>query len=220
MNHFAKIVLCLLFVSLSARADWRGKMTITSSGSAKPVSGKVSGKGDLLRFDLEIRGHQVSSIMNYKSEHVTILLHAQKLSVPALFDPVRFGVVCPPERLEACLASRGFKVTGSEKVNGHPCAVYEGDLPLDGHAAHQKLWHPQDLKEVPFIRASTDTGQRTTTVNVVDVHVGALADSHFLAPESYKAIPYLDPKLLPPELGFSTGGQGAAKQPSPLPSDH
>ena len=41
--------------------------------------------------------------------------------------------ICAAEAIDACLTEQGFKKTGSEAVDGHPCAIYEGSVSAPGH---------------------------------------------------------------------------------------
>jgi hypothetical protein len=219
MTHRFAIVSCFLLAAIpfAARADWQGKMTMTATGAAAPVTGKISAKGELMRVDMDVHGQATSAIVDYKVQRVTMLLHARKFVMQTALDPARFGA-CSAHDIDGCLAKRGFKATGAESVNGHPCKIYEADNAINGKPAHQKLWRPTDLKEVPFVKCSTTSGAHVTTLDVNEIADATLADSAFQAPSDYKALPSFAGGFGGGAPGMPNGAQmGAAGHPMQLP---
>ena len=179
-----------LFFCVSASADWQGTMSISSSArEGKTTQGHIFGKPGISRADLSMGQHETSSIVDYRSGKVIVLMHAQKALMETKLDPAQHGISCTSSDLLGCFKNLGYHKTGSESVNGHSCDTYEADLTpkATGKKIHQKIWYPTDLKEVPFLRTvSTHDDGKTTSVNITDVKVGPVAASQFEAPSDYK----------------------------------
>jgi hypothetical protein len=202
--RLATVSLAVLFcvASIQARADWQGKMTMKFKMAPAPVVGKVSAKGDLMRVDVDTSTQSVSALIDFKTQRVTMLMHQNKAIMQTGIDLARFGA-CSSREVDDCLAKRGFKATGNETVNGHPCKIYESDTPFGGKQTHQKFWRPTDLNEVAFVRTTTASALENTEIDVTDIQTVSLPDSTFQAPGDY--VPF---KPVPP----------AATRPSGIPS--
>jgi hypothetical protein len=140
-----------------ALADWSGAISVLMPGHHAPLKARFSAKGTHLRYDWELVKRNAASIVDLKAQKVVTLepTHGAALLMP--FDPARHGIACASTEFEACLKKGGYKVTGREKANGHPCKVYEADVDFGPKGkAHQKLWYPTDLRGIEFVRIVTD----------------------------------------------------------------
>ncbi|MBI3542289.1 MAG: DUF4412 domain-containing protein [Deltaproteobacteria bacterium] len=187
-----------------ARADWQGDIQMKAPRAGAPeMSGKAFGKLGAMRMDMESPQGKMSAITDWKARKVWMLMHARKMVMEHGMD--RAGVDlphCTSDDIDTCLTREGFKKTGSETVNGHPCAIYEADRETEGRKSHHKLWRPTDLKEVPFVRAAHSGGNgETGQVDLLNAKVVAALDaSLFTPPADYK------PMSMPTGMGAPGGG--------------
>ena len=67
-------------------------------------------------------------IADTKANSAAMLMPAQKMvmEMPASMSDKRM-VTCSTDDVDGCLKAKGYKKTGSDTVDGHPCAVYELD---------------------------------------------------------------------------------------------
>jgi hypothetical protein len=184
-----------LLIASPALADWEADLQFTpragsmGPGPARELKGKAHGRQSQLRMDLESPRGPMSMLVNWEKHQMTLLLHSQKLAMQRDTGQDSDIPSCGIKDIEACLAAQGFKKSGSEKVNGHPCAVYEKDGVSGNGPVHTKVWRPTDLKEVPFLRSqSSDASGITNLVNLTNVKVGAQSDSLFVAPTDYRTM--------------------------------
>jgi hypothetical protein len=178
-----------------ALADWEADLKLKpragtmGPGPARELQGKAHGRQSQLRMDLESPQGPMSMLINWEKHQLTLLLHSQKLAMQRDTGQDSDIPSCGTKDIEACLTSQGFKKSGSETVNGHPCTVYEKNAASAKGTVNTKIWRPTDLKEVPFVRSqSSDASGVTNLINLTNVKVGAQPDSLFVAPADYRAM--------------------------------
>lgn len=185
--------LSLFLFPASALADWQGKMRINGTGENPAPVGEVYSRGADVRMDVTVRGQKTSTYVTAgpsgKDVKVVVLVHAAKLKIEEKFDPSKHGVVCAPTDAVGCLASQGFKKTGTDKVLGHPCDVYEMTRKQGGKSIRQKVWHPTDLKDVTHLKTEVHDGKRVVGTEVIELKPGSLPSSLFAVPSGYHAMP-------------------------------
>lgn len=191
-----------LLVAPAALADWAGEVRLRtatpSSGQPPEQKGKVYGRKTVLRLDLEPAPQQQASgttsfIIDLQRRMAVTLMHKQKLATHKDVSelPLKLPALCPGkgQDFDACFLSRGFKKTGSARVNGQLATVYEASVPgEDGRPRRQKLWRPTELPEVPYVRAQTfePGGLVESELDVLDIKVGPQPDSRFTVPADYQ----------------------------------
>jgi hypothetical protein len=91
---------------------------------------------------------------------------------------------CGTSDTEACF--KGATKIGTEKILGHECTVYEhiysGKTPR-----RVKLWRPNDLSEVAFIKSQFFFGnQLMGDTEITEIKMTPQADSYFTVPPGYE----------------------------------
>lgn len=202
-SRLSALTAAALLVAMPALADWSADIRLkTAPVPGQPASpemkGKMYGRKSLLRMDMEMPAEQaamgrMSMIFDWEKRTGTMLMHAQKLATQRSLDEmaVKLPGACTGKGkdFDACFKAQGYKKTGTEKVNGHPATIYEGNVPgQDGKPARQRVWRPTDLPEVPYVRSETyDTqGAVVTELDVLNVQVGPQPDSLFTVPSDYQ----------------------------------
>lgn len=189
------LVVASLLIASPALADWEADLQFKpragsmGPGPARELQGKAHGRQSQLRMDVESPRGPMSMLVNWEKHQLTLLVHSQKLAMQHDTGQDSDIPSCGTKDIEACLTSQGFKKSGSETVNGHPCAVYEKDVTSAKGTVHTKIWRPTDLKEVPFVRSqSSDASGVTNLINLTNVKVGPQPDSLFVAPTDYRTM--------------------------------
>ncbi len=194
-----------LLVASPALADWSAdvvtKTTLEPGKKSPPdLRGKVYGRQGLMRMDAElpaIAGGSMSILFDFEKRTGTTLVHSHKVATERSLDdlPVKLPTSCTSktQSYDACFKEQGYQQVGTEQVNGHPSAVYEGTIPgATGVPTQQKIWRPTDLPEVPYVRArTTGPSGQVTEVNLSNIQQGKQPDSRFKVPAGYK-------KMAPP----------------------
>ena len=188
------LLLALTLVCLqTARADWQGKLHITvvkgKDGKPTQIEGVMRMKKEFTRLDVS-SPMDVSTIIDKKNQKTFALLHAQKMVMETDMKKSQIQApICSTTGIEKCLEDQGFKKVGNEQFDGHPCALYEGDMKQKDKSFHIKLWRPEDLKEVPWIKSTGSDGNGTDVeTHISDVQVVNQADSYFKVPAEYKSM--------------------------------
>jgi hypothetical protein len=185
----------LLFAT-PALADWEADLQLKpragsmGPGAPQEMQGKAHGRQAAVRMDVESPRGPMSVLIDWDKHQVTMLMHSMKMMMQRDSAQDSEFPSCSAKDTDACLVSQGFKKTGTETANGHPCAVYEKTT-AGGKAppAHIKLWRPTDLKEVPFVRSqsSNDSGV-TGSLDLTNVKIAPQPASLFVAPADYKSM--------------------------------
>jgi uncharacterized protein DUF4412 len=189
----------VLLVSIAApsagHADWKGTINIQGAGNDKVTSGMIFAQRGKVRFEMNAQGHPMIVITDVKGQSASMLMPAQKMAMemPAALADKKM-ISCSVDDIEGCLKTKGFKKTGDDTVDGHPCAVYEADSAAGETKAHQKLWRPTDMKEVFMIKSVSVAENREVTMTIKDIKFGKLETSLFTVPADYK-------KMQMPDLG-------------------
>lgn len=182
----------LLFAT-PALADWESDLQLKpragsmGPGAPQEMKGKAHGRQGALRMDIESPRGPMSVLVNWEKHQVTMLMHPMKMMAQRDATQDSDFPSCGAQDTDACLVSQGFKKTGSETANGHPCSVYEKTSTGGTSPIHVKLWRPTDLKEVPFVRSesSNDSGV-LSSANLTNVKIAPQPDSLFVPPADYK----------------------------------
>jgi len=154
-----------------------------------PVKGVFKVHGQVMRYDTEIQGQKMGTLIDMKAQKVTILMTAQKMAMDTSFDPAQHGPACATDDWTACLTKQGFKRTGQETVNGHPCELYEGSHVIKGKKYLQKLWRPTDLKEAPMMRSVTQTDEgEVMRMEITDLKTVQFSAADFQVPAGYQKL--------------------------------
>lgn len=184
-----------LLIASPALADWGADLQFKpragamGPGQARELQGKAYGRQSQMRMDLDSPRGPMSMLVNWEKHQTTLLLHSQKLAMQRDTGQDSDIPSCGTKDIDACLTSQGFKKSGSETINGHPCSVYEKDVASANGTLHTKVWRPTDLKEVPFVRSqSSDASGVTNLLNLTNVKVGPQPDSLFVAPTDYRTM--------------------------------
>jgi outer membrane lipoprotein-sorting protein len=185
-----------LLAASPALADWEAdvqtKSKTPSSGEAlQEMKGKAYGRNNMMRMDLETPHGPMSTIVDRDKRSVVTLMHSQKMVMQA--DANRYDAnipSCNKKDIDACFLEQGYKKTGTEQANGHPCAVYEKDQKLSrGGTVHLKLWKPTDFKEAVIVRSQAiDASGSTSEMNLTNLKVKAQPDSLFNVPSDYRSM--------------------------------
>lgn len=181
-----------LLLSLAApsigHADWKGTLDVQGAGGkGKDQQGKIFAQGGKIRFEMNAQGHEMIVITDIKGKSAAMLMPAQKIAMEMPVGKAdKDMVTCSTDDIEGCLKTKGFKKTGSDTVDGHPCAVYEADQDHNGVKSHQKLWRPTDMKEVFMIKSVSHVESRDITTTIKDIKFDKLAASLFTVPADYK----------------------------------
>lgn len=206
-----------LLVASPALADWSAEATtkVTApAGQPQPpeMKGRIYGRKGQLRMDTQVPTQQgkgpdlsMSMLFDFEKRTGTTLMHARKLATVRSLDQMAMNLpgscTGKTQDYDACLVEQGYKKTGTEKVNGHPTAVYEGSPQgFDGKPLRQKVWRPTDLPEVPYVRAQTfsERGQ-VTEINLTNIQQGKQPDALFTVPADYQKV---EGSALPPGGGL------------------
>ncbi|MCE9670843.1 hypothetical protein LY474_23835 [Myxococcus stipitatus] len=209
------LVASSLLVATPALADWVGDLRVRSApppGSkekAPEMKGKMYGRADKLRMDLDVPQIPggMSILFDWDKHTGTTLFHERKASTQRNLDelPVKIPSACTGkgQDYDACFTSQGYKKVGSEKVNGHPTVVYEGLPPgAEDSIKRQKVWRPTDLSEVAYVRSQTYDLQDKlqAEIDVTNIQVGPQPDSRFTVPADYEELDAARPTA-PPMMG-------------------
>jgi hypothetical protein len=191
MRLFAplSVSLLVLLVSVPCLADWKGDLIANGEGAQEHSEGKVFASGRNLRFEVQAQGRSVVVLVDAKSQAASMLMPSQKIAmeVPAGKGDASM-TACGTDDIDGCYRKKGFKKTGTETLDGHPCVIYEGDEKHGATQAHQKMWRPKDLKEVFMIKSIMSAQGHTITTLVKNIHFGKLDSSLFSVPTDYKKI--------------------------------
>jgi hypothetical protein len=193
-----KTLTTVLFVAFAtasaAHAGWEAKFSTKVGGGEKAheMHGRMRMQGDRTRVDMAGQ-MPMSMIFDSKTKKSWVLMHAQKVSMEGDANKVP-GVDaagCGTANVDKCLASKGFRKTGTETVDGHACAVYEGKVKggKENREMEMKIWRPETLKEVPAIKV-VGKGKDGTTFEtyMTEVKVGSQDASLFSVPKDYRAM--------------------------------
>lgn len=215
-HALSSLIAAVALVATPALADWEADATTTTVAApgqqapAREMKSKMYGRASVIRTDMEMPGRPElggrSMIMDFEKRTGTVLLHAQKAWTQQSLDAMSINTPgsCKGkvEEIEACFKALGYKKVGSEKVNGHPTTVYEGNIPgAGGTPQRQKLWRPTDLPEVLYVRSQVFNaqGQLALEINLSNIKVGPQPDSRFAVPADYR-------KMDVPAMGAAPGG--------------
>lgn len=185
-----------LLCATPALADWEADLQLKPQagsmgpGAPQEMHGKAHGRQGALRMDVESPRGPLSVLIDWDKHQLTMLMHPMKMMMQRDTAQSSDFPTCGSKDTDACLVGQGFKKTGSETANGHPCAIYEKDTAGGKNGpVHTKIWRPTDLKEVPFVRnqASNASGV-VSSLDLTNVKIGPQAGSLFVAPADYKTM--------------------------------
>jgi hypothetical protein len=181
----AVVVLC----ASSALADWSAALRMETKGGplkerVVTLTGKAFGRDGQLRFDTDA---DLSMLLDAKAHTFTRVMVKAKRFVQTDMELTSVDFPSCTKDTDACLKGLGYKKTGSEKIDGHPCDLWTRDRTTNGHTAHLTIARPRDLKEVPFLRSVhlADTGT-SSSVTLSGVTVGPVPDDTFTVPADFK----------------------------------
>ena len=183
------VLVPLLFCLLPAwaLADWEGvvKVTVSKNKSepSREISGTVRMKNEMIRLDTQYP-IAMSAIINTKTNQSWSLIHLMKIFMEGDLSKLQGQTpVCGTLDIDECLKKQKFKKTGSEKVLGQKCTVYENE-----GETKVRLWRPNDLKEVASVKMITteSSGQTIETV-ISEIKQNVQSESHFKVPDNYRA---------------------------------
>ena len=165
-----------------AQADWEGKIASKippgNSGVPSNLNGTIRMKKDHLRLDLK-SPMDMTFLADMSSKKAWTLIHGAKLLMAT--DISKFQAqapMCTTDNIDECLAKKGFKKTGSETIDGHPCTIYDDK--------HTKLWRPNDLKEVPSLKTLViQSPGKVIETYITEVKVGKQDATVFEVPADY-----------------------------------
>ena len=208
------VAVSALLAASPALADWEADFLIKpiKSDPGTPTwesKGKMYTRSGVVRMDMG----EMSTIIDRKKHTTVSLMHARKVVMQ--MDTSHYDAdfpSCDKKDLDKCLAAQGYKKTGSERANGHPCDIYEKDIKRgNGVTMHMKVWTATDLEESIGVRTqSTDANGSVTESNLTNVKVKDQPDSLFTVPPGYQ-------RMQSPGL---PGPGTSAASPAPLnPSD-
>lgn len=190
---FVALASAPLFFSPTAQADWQGNLKVDADGmdaAAKKAgagAGKIFSSKEKIRVEMEAMGQSVVILGDVKGKGGSMLMPAQKLVMdlpPAMAE--KKMLTCSSDDIEGCLKQKKYKKTGSEKIDGHPCDIWEGEEANAEHKIKQKIWRPTDLKEVFMVKSVTTTEEgKTITTTIKDVKIGKLDASLFKVPAGF-----------------------------------
>jgi outer membrane lipoprotein-sorting protein len=193
MKTFIYGSLAFLFLAAPSisRADWQGTVEVQGqTGKEKDdrvETGKIFAQGGKIRFEMKAHDHDMIVITDIKGQSAAMLMPAQKMAMemPAA-KANKDMVTCSTNDVDECLKTKGFKKTGSDTIDGHPCAIYEADGEHNGTKSHQKLWRPTDMKEVFMLKTVTHSEHGEMTMLIKNVKLGKLETALFTVPSDYK----------------------------------
>ena len=159
-----RLALAVLVAATAAQADWEGTLRMTTT-PARPegeeMQGKIHARKTKMRMDVQMRGHQVSSILDPVAKRATVLMHEQRTYMEmdlehAAQRGMRPMPSCKSVAAAACLKEQGYAKIGAEKVNGQPTTRWERKQ--DGR--EEAIWVPDGFKDFAFVRhvASNSAG--------------------------------------------------------------
>lgn len=184
-------LLVLACLAQPALADWEGKVHVKlpkNDQGPSEMTGVMRGKGLKQRTDFK-EPMEMSSIIDQKAKKIWNLMHAQKMAIEMSATGAEGQMpMCESTSFESCLVKQGFKKTGQETANGHPCNVYEGEIGKEGDKTKIKIWHPTDLKDVSSVRSLITADKGSVETNITDIKTTKLADSIFSVPKGYKTM--------------------------------
>ena len=177
------LLLILVFLAAVpvAQADWEGKMVSKvpeGNGVPSNLSGEIRMKKDHLRLDMK-SPIDMSFLADMKNKKAWTLIHGPKLIMTTNIEKFQAqSPMCTTENIDECLLKKGFKKIGSEKIDGHPCTIYE--------VKNTKLWRPEDLKEVPSLKTLVvQAPGKVIETYITEVKMGKQDASLFEAPKDY-----------------------------------
>lgn len=181
---FISLILCSLPFLLPAqtRADWEGqfKVKITGKKSMPESTGVVRMKKDRIRLDAKTPA-DVTTLINLKTNQAWTLLNLQKIMMEVNLKTIAGHLpLCGTKNIEECLKKQGFRKTGTETLQGHPCSLYE--------TKNIKLWRPDQLKEVPALKTIVSSESGTTETEFSNIKMSPQADPLFVAPKNFQSV--------------------------------
>lgn len=185
---FGILVSALMFPAL-AMADWQGAIEVHAGANAPAQNqGRIFAKGAKIRVEMQAQGHDMVILADAKGKSASMLIPAQKMvmEMPAAMTGQKM-MACSTDDVDGCLKTKGYKKTGSDNLDGHPCAIFEGDESQGSSKVHQKIWRPTDMKEVYMLKSliKTPDGHEIVTF-VKNIKLGKLEDTLFKVPADYK----------------------------------
>jgi hypothetical protein len=153
-------LVAIITLAVPARADWEADLKITGNegGKSSEITGYLRVRKALNRMDVKTPV-DMSTIVDTKTGKAIILMHGQKLIMESDVKKLeQTALLCDASDVEKCLGKQGFKKGGTDTFDGHPCTIYEGERDHKGKKIKMKVWRPNDLKEVAFVK-SVGTGE-------------------------------------------------------------
>lgn len=185
-------VLLLWIVSPLAHADWQADVATKFSNRDIPaMNGKMKVKKDSVRIDMS-QPMEISVIVNRKQKKAFTLMHPAKIVMDADLSQYDQQIpLCSATAAESCYPKIGLKKTGTEKIDGKDCAIYEGNVKgrkKDGSEdVAMKIWHPNGSTESPPLKSiATMKNGDTVESRFTNIVVKSLPDSTFSVPKGYQ----------------------------------
>ena len=187
LTNILTVVVFTLVSALPALADWEAVVTSTSSkGEFPKFTGKFFSKRDHFRLDTETP-MDMSIFVRSDSKKVYAGIHSFKVKLSTKAD--RFAgqlPACLSKDFEACVKELKLKKTGSEKIAGHECEIFEGTPKISG-MKKIRLWHWKGEAE-PIFAQSILTKKNGAEVRTVFTKIEKKThpDSFYEIPKDYK----------------------------------
>ena len=174
-----RLFLVLVSLSLSARADWEGKLRFTHDPPRKGggSDGAIHVKKGKVRIEEPTPLGPTVLLSDGKSLR---LLLPEKKQVLELDAALGAAATVPP------LSLKGMKEVGQEVLEGRPCTIWEDVRETKMGRIRQRLWVPEPGgKELMFLREVTQTDRGATMADVSELRVRPQPDALFQVPAGY-----------------------------------
>src|SRR5438477_3774891 len=165
------LVLAIL-VSFPALADWEGKVHFTFDpprpGQGPGADGTIHMKQGKVRIDQQGPMGKMAILFDLKTKKLDMLMLDRKkyMEMDRSLMAATVPPVCQSGKPAECLTAEGFKKTSSEMVDGRKATIWEQDRDTPMGKVHQKLWVPDNARELMFLRQVTQSDRGSSRTEV------------------------------------------------------
>jgi len=185
----------LITLFLTPHFVWAGikaqiRSVIREGDQTHVLQGTFYAQGDRLRLDQTMVGVSQSTIIDYFSKKVTVLIHDQKKFVDTELDDLSWrqrvmrGQI--PNAEEAKNSGFTMKEIGKDKIEGYPCKVFMMNWQEGGQVIDLKMWLATGLEGGIPLKTETQTSwglKQSSSLHAIEKK--ELDENLFSAPPDY-----------------------------------
>jgi hypothetical protein len=171
--------LLVFSLCLAARADWEGKVRFTHDPPRKAGGSEGAIHAAKGRVRVEEPTPLGRTVLLFDGRRLRVLFPERK-QFSELDAKLAPAATVPP------LSLKGMQKVGAEVLEGRATTIWESRQRTQMGEVRQRLWVPDDAKELIFLRFVTQTDRGATRADVGDLRVRPQPAALFRVPAGYE----------------------------------